>query len=58
MNKVLSCLDAASHAQDVLVIGYDEFGHFFASSSTGDTKELLYLVEQFRAHVMDGRYAD
>ena len=49
-------LDAAKgKLSEVLVIGYEGDGIYFASS-TSDTSELLFLLEKFKFKVMRGDF--
>ncbi|GJM01945.1 MAG: hypothetical protein DHS20C08_04460 [Rhodomicrobium sp.] len=37
---------------EVLILGYNNEGDFFAASSTGDLKESLWLIETFKAKII------
>lgn len=46
--------------QDVLVLGWDEHGNLDARASLGLSRpgDLLWLVEAFKANMLDGVYAE
>lgn len=40
----------------VLVLGWQKDGGFYAASTQGDKREILWLVEQFKQGLMNGKY--
>jgi hypothetical protein len=48
-------LEAAQDCAVVLVLGWGDAG-FYAASSTGDSAELLWLVERFKRDLLAGEY--
>ena len=51
---VESVLDGARGLTSVLVMGWTKDDEFYGASSTGDAKELLWLVEKFKSLVLIG----
>lgn len=47
---------AASDLKEVVVIGVDKKGEFYAASSSGDVDVVLGLMEQLRRRLLDGTY--
>lgn len=48
--------EAAGAYETVLLIGWNKDGTFDARGSTGDGPELLWLLEVFKAKLMDGEF--
>lgn len=49
-------LEAASVCTEVLVLGWDAQGDFYAASTTSDGGTLLWWLEQFRHKLLSGAY--
>jgi hypothetical protein len=53
---VARVLDGAAECQDVLILGTDADGEFYAAASLSDKATLLYWLEQFRHKLLSGDY--
>ena len=59
MVDVQECLAGAleEKLQTVIVVGFDQDGRLFVSASTGDAREVVYLLSNATPRVLDGDYA-
>lgn len=51
-------LEAASACTNVLVLGEDADGRFYAASSVADGQTLLWWLETFKYKLLRGDYSD
>jgi hypothetical protein len=49
---------AATGLKEIVVIGLDRKGEFYAASSSGDVDKVLCLMEMLRRRLLDGTYED
>lgn len=47
---------SAEGLKEIVVIGVDKQGEFYAASSTGDVDKVLCLMEGLRRRLLDGTY--
>jgi len=49
-------LETEHFLKTAIVIGWDQEGQFYASSSTSDLKEIVFLLKLFETNLMSGAY--
>lgn len=56
--EVQQCLAGAVEEglQDAVVVGFDKDGRLFVSASTGDAREVVYLLSSAVHRVLNGDY--